>query len=416
MSMDRVTERTMIHRTGHSAGPEDGDGTRGGGGPAWPRAGVAVAAVGWGANQFAPLLLVYRAGLGLSAATVEATFGMYALGLIPSLLLCGPLSDRYGRRRVMVPALLASMLASALLMAGGAVGGRAIGLLFAGRLVAGIASGAAFGSGAAWIKELSAADPITGGHPGPRRVTVAMTAGFAGGPLAAGLLAQWAPDPTLVPYLPHLALCGLGLLLALSVPETRTAGAPNTRTSAPWPKAFNSRVLPLAPWVFGSAAIALAYLPGLVETRLGGSALAFTAVVTTLTALAGIVVQPLARRVDRPGTPRLAATAMAIVVAGLLLSAAAATARRPALVLLAALVLGAGYGCCQVCGLLTVQRLAAPERLASLTAVYQAVSYSGFALPFLLSALDHTVSPGVLLLAVAASAGLTLARIGYRER
>ena len=119
---------------------------------AWLRVGVAVAAVGWGANQFAPMLLVYRARLGLSDATVQATFGFYALGLIPGLLVFGALSDRVGRRRVMLPALVASFAASAVLIAGGHVAG----LLFVGRFVAGLASGAAFSSGAAWIKELSA--------------------------------------------------------------------------------------------------------------------------------------------------------------------------------------------------------------------------------------------------------------------
>ncbi|MEU1626887.1 MFS transporter [Streptomyces sp. NPDC020096] len=89
----------------------------------------------------------YRSELGLSAATVEATFGLYALGLIPSLLVCGPLSDRFGRRPVMVSALLASVLASVLLIAGGS----ALGWLFAGRLIAGVASGAAFDSGAAYV-------------------------------------------------------------------------------------------------------------------------------------------------------------------------------------------------------------------------------------------------------------------------
>jgi MFS family permease len=143
---------------------------------AWLRAGIAVAAVGWGANQFAPLLLVYRSQLGLSATTVEATFGMYALGLIPALLVCGPLSDRVGRRRVMVPALLTSGAASVLLIAGGA----AVGLLFAGRLLAGVASGAAFSSGAAWIKELSSVTGIGDSSAGPRRVTVTMTAGLGG--------------------------------------------------------------------------------------------------------------------------------------------------------------------------------------------------------------------------------------------
>lgn len=374
--------------------------------PHWVRAGVAVAAVGWGANQFAPLLLVYRSVLGLSAATVEATFGMYALGLIPSLLLAGPLSDRAGRRRIVVAALVVSALASVMLVAGGS----SVRLLFTGRLAAGIASGAAFSSGAAWIKELSAGPPGSG-NAGPRRVTVAMTAGFGAGPLVAGLLAQWAPAPTTVPYLPHLVLTVLAVPLALRTPETRPprrAGASRRTRLAADPRRFRAVVVPLAPWVFGSASVALAFLPGLVETRLGHGALAFTAVVTMLTALAGIAVQPLARRVDRPGTPRLLCTAMATVVAGLVVSAVAAATLDPAGVVVAAVVLGAGYGCCQVCGLLEVQRIAAPDALAGLTAAYQAISYLGFGLPFVLAALGDVAPAGMLLLAVAGLAAASL--------
>ena len=53
---------------------------------------------GWGANQFTPMLLLYRSQLGLSAAIVEAMFGLYAIGLIPGLLVGGSASDRIGRR------------------------------------------------------------------------------------------------------------------------------------------------------------------------------------------------------------------------------------------------------------------------------------------------------------------------------
>ena len=367
----------------------------------WWGVGLAVAVVGWGAQQFAPLLLMYQDELGLTTTTIQAVFGLYVLGLIPGLLLGGPVSDRYGRRRVMVPTLAASVVGTILLM----LGGTGIGWLFAGRLVAGAASGAAFSSGAAWIKELSA----TGS--GARRVTVAMTAGFGLGPLLAGVLAQWAPAPTVLPYLPHLVLAAAAFGPTRRAPETRRR--PDGRVGRRIPKIrsrrFRTVVVPLAPWVFGSAAIALAYLPGLVRSHLGGHAVAFSALVTLLTAGAGILVQPLARRVDHPVRPRLLATGLAIVVAGLLVGAAAAAAAQPLLVIAAALVLGGGYGCCQVCGLLEVQRLAQPDRLAGLTAAYQAIAYVGFAAPFPLAWAGRAVPAGDLLVAVAVLATLTLA-------
>jgi len=38
--------------------------------PSWLGAGLAVCMVGWGPNQFTPLLLVYRSRLGLTGAAV----------------------------------------------------------------------------------------------------------------------------------------------------------------------------------------------------------------------------------------------------------------------------------------------------------------------------------------------------------
>jgi hypothetical protein len=367
----------------------------------WWGPAAALAAVGWGAQQFAPLLLMYRSELGVSATTVQAVFATYVVGLVPGLLFGGPVSDRYGRRPVVLAALTASVAASVLLLAGG--GG--VGWLFAGRLVAGFASGAGFSAGAAWVRELSAG--VDSGR-GPRRVTVAMTAGFGLGPLVAGVLAQWAPAQTVLPYLPHLALTIAALPLARRAPETASPDAAGGRLRLPVvpSRRFFTVVAPLAPWVFGAVAVAVAYLPGLVEPRLGGHALIFSTLVTLLCAAAGIAVVPLARRLA--GTGRLLATALAIVAAGLVVGAAAAAATEPLLVLAAAVVLGAGYGCCQVCGLAEVQRLADPGHLAGLTAAYQAISYLGFAASVSLAVVDGTVPPSALLLGLAALAALTL--------
>jgi predicted MFS family arabinose efflux permease len=375
---------------------------------AWWGAGAAVAAVGWGAQQFAPLLLMYRAELGVGAATVQAVFAVYVVGLIPGLLFGGPVSDRYGRRPVVLAALAASVAASALLL----VGGHGVAWLFAGRLVAGFASGAGFSAGAAWVRELS------GGERGPRRATVAMTVGFGLGPLVAGVLAQWAPARTVLPYLPHLLLALAALPLVRRTPETRTPDPGDGRLRVPdlSSRRFRTVIAPLAPWVFGVVAIGIAYLPGLVEPRLGDHVLIFCTLVTLLGAAAGIAVVPVARRVARGGSNHLLRTALAIVIAGLVVAAVAAATTDPLLVLASVVVLGAGYGCCQVCGLTEVQRIARPDQLAGLTAAYQAISYLGLAAAVPLAAVDHVVPPGVLLLGVAALAALTLLATSRSER
>ncbi|MGH3327474.1 MAG: MFS transporter [Streptomycetales bacterium] len=384
----------------------------------WLAAAFAVCVVGWGANQFAPMLLWYGSALGVSTAVVQATFGMYAAGLIPGLLVGGPLSDRYGRKVTVAPALLISLLATLVLM----VGEQGVAWLFAGRLIAGAASGAAFSAGSAWIKELSshpydiAADGL-----GARRATVAMSIGFGVGPLIAGMLAQWAPAAGMLPYAPHVALAVIALPLAWRAPETRNG---RLRMQPPRPRRtrnvrhprFTRVVIPLAPWVFGAPTIAFAYLPGLVTTGLHGLSIAFSGLVTLLTALAGVLVQPAAHRLDRGGPSRVLIAGLSTVIGGMLVGAVTAATSQPFLVPVTAVVLGGGYGLCMVCGLLEVQRLAHPDELASATALYQACTYLGFAAPFLLAAAQSAVPPTVLLLGVTLLAALTLAWTAFAAR
>ena len=65
-----------------------------GGARAWIRIAFAMFAVGWGANQFSPMLIVYRHELRLTAGEVAGLFLVYALTLISGLLVGGPASDR----------------------------------------------------------------------------------------------------------------------------------------------------------------------------------------------------------------------------------------------------------------------------------------------------------------------------------
>ena len=66
-------------------------------------------------ERFARLQADSRAQRGSPAAL----FGKYALGLVPGLLLSGPVSDRYGRRAIVFPAAALTLAASRLLGVGG---------------------------------------------------------------------------------------------------------------------------------------------------------------------------------------------------------------------------------------------------------------------------------------------------------
>ena len=383
---------------------------------AWlPPAGVLLG-TGWGSNQFAPMLLVYRHTLGLGTGTLEAMFGFYALGLIPGLLLAGPLSDARGRRKVVAPAAVLGLVASVVLVAGA----HSVALLFVARLLAGVSSGAVFAAGTAWLRETSLPPVGTATRDGAaRRAAIAMTAGFALGPLVAGMLAQWAPASTIVPYLPHIALMAVVLLSLAKAPETVAGGAGRAvRLSVPGVRSprFRGVVAPMAPWVFAAPAIAFALLPSVVGADHAVDGIAVVAAITALTALAGVLIQPLARRLEAHAASNRAGIAGLLVLAGgLALGAATAQAQQAWLLVPCAIVLGCAYGLCLVAGLVEVQRLADDDAVASLTAAYYALSYLGFAAPYLLALAAHLASYPVLLLITAALALTTAAAVARRS-
>jgi MFS family permease len=363
----------------------------------WIRVAAALFGVAWGANHFTPLLLVYRSELNLPDSAITGIFGIYAVGLVPALILSGRAADRYGRRAVLRPAMLVSVLASVVLMIGPWWP-----LLYVGRLLAGVASGAAYSAGTAWVTELSAPGL------GARRSAAALSLGFGIGPLLAGVLAQWLPLPTELPYIVHLALMAGAVALAWRVPET----APATRRTerSQWvPRPAISRhfllgVVPWAPWVFGTVAISIATLPALLANHSGGAIstpVAFSGLVGGLTLPLGALVQPIARRFDQAS--HLHGPVAGLLLASLGLAGTAVVAWRPdiPLVLAAAVALGTGYGILMVTGLARVELLAEQHEFAGLVSIFYALAYLGFAAPYLVAALAGGVAYALWLLIAA---------------
>ncbi|HEX3792321.1 MAG TPA: MFS transporter [Pseudonocardiaceae bacterium] len=364
----------------------------------WIRVAAAMFGIGWGANQFSSLLLVYRGQEHLPQSLVAALFGAYAVGLIPALLIGASCSDRLGRVKVIRPVLVLSIIASLVLLSGP----DRVWTLVLGRLLAGVASGVAFGPGTAWIKELSAdAEPGSGA----RRAAIALSSGFGGGPLVAGLVAQWLPLPAVLPYLAHIALMLVIIPIVWRAPETvtrRPDGSAARRTellTALGNPAFLRTIVPTAPLVFGTAAVAMTVIPEAVPLR--GFGVAASGVIAGLTLAAGIALQPLARALQRrrPGSPLY--LGLGLTVGGFALAALTVVAGQPVLMIPTALVLGGAYGTILVAGLNRVEALAGPDDLASVTAVFYCLTYLGFATPFVAAALSPVLSLPALLLAAA---------------
>ncbi|SDN12830.1 Predicted arabinose efflux permease, MFS family [Geodermatophilus siccatus] len=363
-------------------------------------------AVAAGTNVPTPLLLVYQERLDLSAEVLTALFGCYAAGLVPALFLAGPLSDRLGRRRVALPGVVLAGLAS---LAFAAAGG-SLALLFTARFLQGVVSGVVFSVASAWVAELSTA---SGEGAGGRRAAVAMTAGFSLGPLTSGLLGQFAPAPTVLPYLLHSVLVGVGLVLAVRVPETvvlpgrrRDDGDPAVPLLPPGSLGLAATVLaPVAVCVYAFPSSVISAVPLLGELPAGG--VAVTGVLAGVTLGAGTLVAGLQRRLGS----WTAVTGAALGAVGYATAALfVATGAWPWL-LAAAPLLGSGGGLCLAAGLTVTGRLAAPTRRGELTSVFLACAYLGFAVPFLMAAATRSAPAWVPLGVAAALTGLLAVRL-----
>lgn len=347
----------------------------------WHRVVLAMFAVAWGANQFSPLLVVYRDELGLSAQTRALLFGIYAAGLIPGLLLGGAASDQRGRRAVVLPFVALSPVATLLLVA---LRHEPLGL-GAGRLLAGICSGVVFGAATAWVRELSAGEPD---GTAARRAAIALTAGFATGPLVASVLAEWAPGDLWVPYLPHLALgvAAAALLFpACDGARPPAPGGPRLRVPRVTRSGrFLRTVAIVAPWVFASASFAFAVLPG--ET--GNATVLLAGAGGALTLFTGVAIQPVARRLEARRALAASAAGLLAAAAGLCVGIVALAGDSWALILVAAPLFGLGYGFCLISGLRETERIADPGELGATISVFYALTYLGFATPYVADLLN----------------------------
>lgn len=341
------------------------------------RRGLALAlfAVSFGTNVSTPLLLLYQTSLGLSAFTVASIFAIYPIGLAPALLYAGPASDVLGRKRVMVPGVILSGLAS-VIMIGGA---NQIGLLFLGRFLLGAVSGLVFTVASTWMLEMSSED----GMWGARLTGLVLYAGFGAGPLISGILAQWVPAPLLMPYLVHLVLVIAGLAGLRKATETVVADRsrkirPRLGIPEGTGRTFWLVIAPTALGVFGVPSLAFGLFPVLLRPAMGSIAVLVAGLLAGL-GMATIVPAQLA--VARIGPHRAAPIGLAIGTFGCLLGAISFMTESWPILFPATVALGAASGLCVTSGLRMVDLITNPSDRGSLTGSFYAIAYAGMVMP-----------------------------------
>ena len=368
----------------------------------WLRVALGMFAICFGANLFAPLLPVMREVHDLSQAQVNFLLAIYIVGLVPALLIGGPASDRRGRRAVVRPALIFSIIGTLVTLTAHFFAEPVSPLiLVAGRMLTGAAVGLVLAAGASWLKEVT--PPEDGAGTAARRATVATSAGFGIGPLVTGPVAEWLPGPDTTGLALHLVMILVLTPLVWTTPAPpRPAHTPQThrhRTPLIPPSArsrhFLFAVASWAPWAFGCATTSFAALAPVAGESIG-PVVAYTGLIAGITMLTGAVIQPrIGRHADLGASPHPAVLGLATATVGMLLAiavtAAAPGAAAARLMVPTAMVLGTAYGIMMVSGLREVQRIAPRDELGALTGVFYSLTYIGFFAPFVISLIaPHT--------------------------
>ncbi|MDI5963454.1 MFS transporter [Streptantibioticus silvisoli] len=362
-----------------------------------------------------PLYAVYQAEWGFDPITTTVVFGVYAVAVLFGLLTLGKLSDHVGRRPVLLAALAVQATSMIVFATADGVPG-----LMVGRIVQGLATGAALGAIGAGMMDIDR----------PRgTITNAVVPGIgtASGALVSGLVVQFLPAPTRLVYLGLLAVFVLQAVAVALLAETVTRKPGALASLAPeikLPRAVRRPMLVAAPVLFAVWALAGLYGslgPSLARQLTGSSSEVIGGLI--LFVLAGVAaVSVLILR--KAATRTVMLTGILALIAGVTLTLVSIRDSSPTGFFVGTAIAGVGFGSGFQGGIRTVMPLARPHESSGVLSLLFVVSYLGMGVPTVIAGflvvhaggLTTTAQEyGVALIVLAAFALLGLLR-GGRDR
>jgi MFS family permease len=353
---------------------------------------------GWAANHFAGLMPAISDRQHLGRSTLDAVFGIYALGLLPGLLIGGRASDAYGRPSVTWVGSVTT-LAGTLAM----LFSQHPDVLLVGRLVVGAGVGLTISSCTAWASDLK----------GPAGAAVAgavLTAGFAIGPFAGGAMASAGMSGVWMSFGIAAAIVVMATVVtfvaaqrvALAGPTAAAQANESVPTRQGIARAL-SWAMPLAPWVFASVTLGFVTLPTRMHIGLAAP-LAAGAAALLVNGVSGVI--QLVARARRWG-PQAGTVGATLAALGYAAAAAAPQTIPLALGLSMLVVLGCASGLLLREGLIDLEAAAPQRNRGALTGIFYTLTYVGFGLPLLLSTLGSAKDSAIILAVMAVLATVT---------
>ena len=346
-----------------------------------------------------PLYPLYQQRDGFPVSVITVIFAAYAVGVVGSLYFVGHLSDRFGRRRLLVIAVLVSVVSAVMFLMWAEVPG-----LIAARVVNGASIGILTATATAHLGELRAV-----GKPDENTIVAASVSGAANlgglalGPLIGGLFAEFLPDPLVLPHAVFVVVLLAAAIALLLVPETVEAPAdppPYRPQRLSVPRAARAPFIAAGFAAFAGFAV-FGLFTSLAPTFLLGTFHAGDHLLAGATAFSVFAAAAVGQILLSPLPLRSQLTIAAVACAGGLLAVAAGAVLGILGVFIAGgVVAGLGVGVLFKGAIGTAGRLADPQRRGETLALMFLIAYSGLALPVLAIGTALTVVPPTTVLLV----------------
>lgn len=359
-------------------------------------------------NAATPLYSLWQQSLGFASGVLTVIFACYIIGLLLTLTVAGQLSDHYGRKALLLPCVGLAIIAAILFDQA-----HSIGVLMLARFLTGVSVGLVVSGGMANVIE----------HAQPHRkhfaslmASVAMVAGAGTGPLLAGVVAQYLPNPIHTVFRVEIAILCVALLALLNQ-KNQKLGVGTFKPRLPTVAKENLGIVLLGIAFFGpgitSTSFILSLGPKLIATFLGANSPLVTGCMAFSMFLVAVGVQFAAKRYSSRTV--FALSGIGTVFSMISVWVALETGSAPWLII-SALLAGAGQGLGQLGGLTLIADRVPAQRRAEANAVFNMGGYvPAGAIPvltgYLIDCLGLSIGISSLALIIASLASLALMQL-----
>ena len=332
-----------------------------------------------------PLYVLYEREWGIGTGAITIVYAIYAAGVITALLVLGGVSDRLGRRPVLLWSFSVLTFSCVLFLIAGDIY-----VLLAARFIQGIATGVLTGAIGGALSEL---------HPKHNHRFAALanssstSIGIATGAVLSGLIATHSEHPLQIPFVVLLILCGCETLFLLLLVNETVDGGLNTKNILKLQRLSIPRNMRNA-FLLGAAVVFAAWSIGGVYLALGGSivksltstqSLVLSGVCIVLVqgfgGLSQVILQALVQ-IDIISIIRFGLLSLFL---GVLLSAVALLINVHWLFFIGALITGLGFGLSFLGGTSVVNVSSPTDKRGEVMASFFVVAYVGISIPALVA-------------------------------